>query len=88
MEPAAVPDLTDVLSKLLSSGGSAATVVIVWIALRLRTAVEGYLKGLNETLAKLTDATTQLTKETQRLQTLLDRPPPAPPRLVERRSDP
>lgn len=77
MDPVTV-DLTDVLRKLLESGGSAATVGIVWIAFKLKAAVEGYLKTLNETLAKLTDATTQLSIELKRLQYSLDRMPPPP----------
>lgn len=88
MEPVTV-DLVDQLSKLLQNGGSAATVAIVWIALKLKSAVTGYLSALNETLAKLTTATTQLSADLQKLQNLLDRSQPLPPvRLVERRSDP
>lgn len=87
MDPVTV-DLTDVLSKLLQNGGSAATVAIVWIALRLKTAVTGYLSTLNETLAKLTTATSQLSADLQKLQNLLERTPPvapAPLRPIERR---
>jgi hypothetical protein len=87
MEPVTV-DLADQLAKLLQSGGSAATVAIVWIALKLKTAVTGYLSALNETLAKLTTATTQLSVDLKKLQDVLERAPPPPVRLVERRSDP
>jgi hypothetical protein len=38
---------------LLNSGGSAATIVIVYIAWQLKAKVEGYLDGVNETLSLL-----------------------------------
>jgi len=41
------------LLAFLDSGGSAATIAIVWIAWQLKAKVESYLNGVNETLSIL-----------------------------------
>lgn len=89
MEPTAT-DVTNAIASLLQSGGSAATVVIVWIALRLKSAVESYLDGLREAMDKYTNVISQVSITLGQLQQTLDRfpPPPKPPTLPSRSPEP
>lgn len=89
MEPTAT-DIMNAAASLLQSGGSAATVVIVWIALRLKSAVESYLDGLRETMEKHTNVISQFSIVLGQLQQTLDRfpPPPKPPTLPPRSPEP
>lgn len=89
MEPTTI-DVTNAIASLLQSGGSAATVVIVWIALRLKSAVEGYLDGQRETMEKYTNVISQVSIVLTQLKETLDRfpPPPKPPTLPPRSPEP
>lgn len=44
---------TDLIDLLLNSGGDVATVVIVYLAFKLKEAVHAYLKGVNAMLSSL-----------------------------------
>lgn len=44
------------LTELIDSGGNLATVGIVWLGFKIKSAVESYLKGVNDTLDQLTRA--------------------------------
>lgn len=61
------------LLQLLQSGGSAAAIIIIWIALQLKKAVEGYLTAVTtilsstqETLKKLIERVDILEREVER----------------------
>lgn len=44
------------LADIINSGGNLATVGIVWLGFKIKSAVESYLKSVNDTLAQLTQS--------------------------------
>lgn len=63
--PADFPDLF----KVIQSGGNVAAVVGIWVLLRIRAAIEIWVKSLTESMTKMTAAADQLTKTTAELST-------------------
>lgn len=69
------------LTELLQGGGGAATVVIVWLAVKLKRAVEQYLASVNATLAALQKAQELQGQKITALESMIKTQPIARPRL-------